>query len=99
MHFFSGFIGSGVLGAGVGIMVIILLLWNFIWKGLALWRAAQRKELWWFIAMLVINTMGILEIIYLFVIVKAKPAELFAFTGMTGKKTMSNSTTSDTKSV
>lgn len=48
----------------------ILVIWSLIWKGLALWHAAHRKEKWWFIALLVVNTVGILEIIYLFGIVK-----------------------------
>ena len=39
--------------------------WSFIWKGLALWRAAKNSQKYWFMALLVVNTMGILEIIYL----------------------------------
>ncbi len=42
-----------------------LLVWSFFWKGLALWRSARMNQLGWFIALLVINTAGILEIIYL----------------------------------
>jgi hypothetical protein len=40
------------------------------WKAWALWRAAQLKQKVWFVVLLVLNTMGILEIIYLFVISK-----------------------------
>jgi hypothetical protein len=43
-----------------------------VWKGLALWHAARRGEHWWFVAILLINTIGILEIIYLFFIAKLK---------------------------
>ena len=42
-----------------------LIIWSFFWKGLALWRAARLKQAGWFIALLVINTVGIFEIIYL----------------------------------
>jgi len=42
-----------------------LLLWSIIWKGTALWYAAKRNEKPWFIILLIVNTMGILEIIYL----------------------------------
>lgn len=35
-------------------------------KGFALWEAARREERWWFIALLFLNTLGILEIVYLF---------------------------------
>jgi|GEM_PF-438863 len=43
------------------------LVWVLVWKGWALWRASQRKQPYWFIVMLVLNTAGILEILYLFV--------------------------------
>ncbi|HZK44388.1 MAG TPA: DUF5652 family protein [Syntrophomonadaceae bacterium] len=42
-----------------------LVIWALIWKGLALWRAARLKQVAWFIALLIINSVGILEIIYL----------------------------------
>ena len=42
-----------------------LALWSVFWKGKALWKAAQRKQLYWFIALLVVNTVGILPIIYI----------------------------------
>lgn len=45
--------------------LFLLLLWDLIWKGLALWRAAKRRERWWFIALLVVNTAGLLPIAYL----------------------------------
>lgn len=45
--------------------LIILVLWTIAWKGMALWRAARRGDTIWFIVMLLINTLGILEIIYL----------------------------------
>lgn len=49
---------------------LILLAWSLYWKGRALWRAAQRGEQGWFIALLIINTVGILEILYLYVFSK-----------------------------
>ena len=51
---------------------ILILAWTFFWKGLALWHAAKRDEKKWFVALLILNTLGILEIIYLFFIVKIK---------------------------
>lgn len=44
-----------------------LATWELVWKGLALWRAARRNENGWFIAILVLNTLGILPIIYLLI--------------------------------
>ena len=46
-------------------ILFVGIAWSLAWKGVALWRAARRNDLWWFIALLVINTLGILEIIYI----------------------------------
>lgn len=43
-------------------------IWTIPWKGFALWKAARRGEKFWFIALLLINTLAILEILYIFVI-------------------------------
>ncbi len=53
-----------------------VVLWSMVWKGLALWRAGKNNSRWWFIAMFVVNTGGILEIVYIFVFSgrKARPA-------------------------
>lgn len=47
-------------------------IWSATLKGFALWRASRRKQLWWFIALLVINTLGIFEAIYLIATQKRK---------------------------
>jgi len=44
-----------------------LLIWSIFWKGLALWRSARMNHKGWFIALLVINTVGIFEIVYIIV--------------------------------
>jgi methionyl-tRNA synthetase len=53
-------------------LLIIALIWSMIWKGLALWKSARRKEEWWFIVLLVVNTLGILDILYLYVFSREK---------------------------
>jgi methionyl-tRNA synthetase len=55
------------INGGQLIVLIILVIWSIIWKGLALWKSAQRQEKIWFIIFLVVNSMGILEIIYLII--------------------------------
>jgi hypothetical protein len=52
------------------ILFFLAILWTIAIKGYALWQAAKRGEKWWFIALLVINTFGILEIAYLVFIAK-----------------------------
>jgi hypothetical protein len=42
-------------------------LWALPWKGAALWKAARKGQPWWFVALLVVNTVGILEIMYIFI--------------------------------
>lgn len=50
----------------------LLAIWDITWRGFALWRAAQLRSSNWFIALLVINSVGILPIIYLY---NTKPAD------------------------
>lgn len=52
----------------------LLTIWTLIWKGIALWKAAQNGSKPWFIALLIVNTTGILEIIYIFFFSKKKVA-------------------------
>ncbi|OGH12945.1 MAG: hypothetical protein A2776_00930 [Candidatus Levybacteria bacterium RIFCSPHIGHO2_01_FULL_40_10] len=47
-------------------VVVLIFLWSLMAKGVALWRAANLKQRNWFVAILVINTVGIAELIYLF---------------------------------
>jgi len=54
------------------ILLIIILAWSMFWKGWALWRAARNEQKYWFIALLLVNSLGILEIAYLFWFSKKK---------------------------
>ncbi|MEK7497171.1 MAG: DUF5652 family protein [Patescibacteria group bacterium] len=47
------------------LVLLLLVIWSVIWKGLALWRAARLNKPIWFGIILVVNTLGILEIVYL----------------------------------
>lgn len=47
------------------LIILLLALWELTWKGIALWRSAHRNQRNWFIALLFINTAGILPILYL----------------------------------
>lgn len=47
------------------IVFLLIGIWTVLWKGLALWKSAQERQKYWFVALLVINTLGILDIIYL----------------------------------
>jgi len=47
-------------------LLIALAIWSIPWKGFALWKSARRGEKIWFIVLLLINTVGVLEILYIF---------------------------------
>lgn len=73
MNPYIGNFGAFGVSAGVfGSFLLLALIWSLLWKGLALWRAAKRGEKIWFVVFLLVNTLGILEIIYLFAITGAK---------------------------
>ena len=47
------------------VALLIIGIWSAIWTGLGLWYSAQNQQKGWFIALLILNTMGLLPIIYL----------------------------------
>ncbi len=57
------------------IFFISIIVWSLAWKGFALWKAAENKSFLWFTVLLLINTLGLLEIIYLFLIEDKKIKE------------------------
>lgn len=48
----------------------LILLWVLPWKGVALWKSARNSHKFWFIALLVVQTFAILDIVYIFLIAK-----------------------------
>lgn len=50
------------------IFFLFITVWSIAWKGFALWKAGRNNSPIWFIILLLVNTLGLLEIIYLFVI-------------------------------
>ncbi len=51
-------------------LFILLAIWSLIWKGIALWKSARLSDKTWFIVLLIVNTFGILEIFYIFLLSK-----------------------------
>lgn len=51
---------SNILFVPITLAVLIL-------KGIALWKAAKQDQKGWFIALMVFQTLGILELVYLFI--------------------------------
>lgn len=58
---------------GIPLWVLIAaLIWSAIWKALGLWKSARNKSIVWFIVIFLVNTLGILEILYIYVFSKMK---------------------------
>ena len=45
-------------------LFIILIIWSTIWKGIALWKSGRNNHIVWFVFIFILNTAGILPLIY-----------------------------------
>lgn len=55
------------IGVGLPMYLILpLIVWFMIWKGIALWKAGRNNQLTWFVVMFLVNSAGILPIVYIF---------------------------------
>lgn len=78
--FFSPIIEPVSMALGVSpalgfVFFLALMVWSVVWKGLALWKSARQTDKTWFIVLLVVNTLGVLEIIYLYFFAKKKEGQ------------------------
>ena len=64
-------------GLGISPLLIgVVAIWVLFWKGCSLWIAAKSGQKWWFLILLIVNTLGILEIIYIFFVAKKKWSDI-----------------------
>lgn len=68
---YNSYLASVASSLGTSLQTIALLmslisLWALAWKGVALWKAAKNKSVIWFVVLLIINDLGIIEILYIF---------------------------------
>jgi len=59
-----------ILTPGMIWFIVLAAIWTIIWKGIALWKSAKNNDKAWFIVLLIVNTLGILEIFYIYVFSK-----------------------------
>lgn len=64
---------STAFASGWAVFALAFSLWELAWKGFGLWRAARNSHRWWFVSILVLNTLGILPIVYYFFFSGRKP--------------------------
>lgn len=57
----------GVSVEVVAAILIVLMVWELCWRLAGMWKAAaKKKSLTWFIILAIVNTLGILSILYIF---------------------------------
>ena len=62
---------SGDIGIPLWLLVIVIT-WELVWKGLSMWKSSKKDQPYWFITLLVLNTFGILQILYYYVFSEVK---------------------------
>ena len=58
------------LSPALVVLIVLAVIWSGIWKAFALYRAGKVHDPGWFVLLLILNTAGILDIFYLFMISK-----------------------------
>ena len=58
------------------IVIILLAIWEGVWKLIAMWKSARNNQLAWFICLAIFNTVGILPILYILLFQKTAPPAL-----------------------
>jgi len=58
------------------ILLVLAILWTIPWKGVALWKSARNNQPVWFVVLLLVNTLAILEISYIFFFQKKEEISL-----------------------
>lgn len=57
---------------GARVALVVTVVWSLAWKGASLWRAARNDSKPWFVTLLLSNTLGILDAVYLFGVDRAR---------------------------
>jgi len=65
-------LGAGMFGTWMGAFLLPIVVWSLVWKGWALWKAARAESKVWFVVLLIVNTIGILDILYIFLFCKSQ---------------------------
>ena len=53
------------LSTGLKALLALVILWSAVWKGIGLWKCGRNNQIIWFVVLFIVNTAGILPIIYL----------------------------------
>lgn len=61
------------------VLLGMAIAWDLAWKGVALWRASRNSHSRWFVALLVLNSAGVLPMVYLWLCRRRNERGLFRF--------------------
>lgn len=64
---------KGPLLALIIAAIVVVAIWDGIWKLIALWKSARHNQLAWFICLAIFNTAGVLPILYILLFQKDAP--------------------------
>ncbi len=64
LHYISSQIGVPVW------LLVTIIVWTLLWRIPALWIAARKNQFIWFVILIFVNTLGILEMLYIFIFSK-----------------------------
>ncbi len=53
-------------------LIYVVMVWEVAWTGVAMWKSARNKHLFWFIVFLVLQVLAIPEIVYIIIDSKKK---------------------------
>ncbi len=51
---------------GIITLIIVIGIWEAVWKAIGLWKSARNSQLAWFACIFLLNTAGILPILYIY---------------------------------
>jgi hypothetical protein len=53
-------------------LLLVIIIWSVLWKLAAMWKSARKGQPIWFVVLALLNTIGILEILYIYVFSEMK---------------------------
>ncbi len=55
------------------VLLVLLAIWDGVWKVISLWKSARHNQLVWFVCLAIFNTAGVLPILYICFFQKPNP--------------------------
>ncbi len=56
-----------VISTGMIIFIVLAVIWSAVWTYIAMWKAARNNHKAWYVVLLLVGTLGILDILYIYI--------------------------------